>query len=338
MRDWPDGLYPSGMAQSRNILLTGSSGWLGRHLAPLLIEAGYTPCGFDIAPGPYTNVIGDLAEKSAVPALFAAHRFEGVIHAAALHKPDIVRYPKQTFIDVNVSGTLALLEAASRAKVPFVFTSTTSLMISQRIRDEAGTEAVWLDEDTGPLEPRNIYGATKLAAEVLCREAHLDHGLPVIILRTSRFFPEEDDTIRDVPGPNLKANEFLNRRASVRDMARAHLLSLQKAPEIGFGLYLVSAPTPFRRADVQRLKQDAAGLIRERFSDAEALYHRAGWQLPPSIGRVYDGSRITQELGFTYEMDFAVILDALRRGAPPPLDHDPSYTSPAIGLLPGRSR
>ena len=63
---------------------------------------------------------------------FAEHGIEAVIHAGALHKPDIARYPKQAFVDVNVAGTLNLLEAAVAAGHDrFIFTSTTSLMISE---------------------------------------------------------------------------------------------------------------------------------------------------------------------------------------------------------------
>jgi len=177
------------------ILLTGSSGWLGRFLAPMLRGAGHQVIGLDVAPGVDTDVLGSVADRALVEQVFAEHGIEAVIHAGGLHKPDIVRYPAQTFVDVNVTGTLNLLECAKAAGHDrFVFTSTTSLMISQAIRDEAGESAVWLDEASGPLESRNIYGVTKFAAEGLCRIAWAEQGLATVVLRTSRFFPEDDDT------------------------------------------------------------------------------------------------------------------------------------------------
>jgi len=311
------------------VLLTGSSGWLGRFLAPMLSHAGHAVTGLDVAPGADTQVLGSVADRALIDRTFGEHGIEAVIHGGALHKPDIVRYPRQAFVDVNVSGTLNLLEAAAAAGHDrFVFTSTTSLMITDAIRAEQSAEAVWLDETSGPLAPRNIYGVTKLAAEHLCRLAHLEHGLACLVLRTARFFPEEDDTHRDLSGPNTKANEFLNRRLTVEDAARAHLVALEKAPEIGFGTFILSAPTPFAREDCAELKADAPRVIARYFPDAAALYARQGWQLPLSIGRAYDAGLVERALGFRCATGFAEILAALRNGAPMPFAHDPDYVSP----------
>ena len=224
------------------ILLTGSSGWLGRHLAPRLLAAGHAVVGLDVVPGRDTAVLGSIAERGVVDRAFGEHGIEAVIHAGALHKPDIARRPAQQFVDVNVTGTLNLLEAAVAAgNQRFVMTSTTSLMITRAIRDEAPGKAVWLDERSGPLAPRNIYGINKLAAEGLCRLFHLEHGLAAVVLRTGRFFPEEDDTIADLAGPNLKANEFLHRRLTVEDAADAHVAALERAAGLGFSLFVIAA-------------------------------------------------------------------------------------------------
>ena len=311
-----------------HVLLTGSSGWLGRFLAPRLRAFGHRVTGLDVAPGPDTDLIGSVADRSIVSRAFD-RRIEAVIHAGALHKPDIARYSAQAFVDCNVTGTLNLLEAAVAAgNDRFVFTSTTSLMISQAIRDEGGDAAIWLDETSGPLAPRNIYGVTKLAAEGLCRLTAAERGLACVVLRTSRFFPEEDDTHRELSGENLKANEFLNRRLTVEDAAEAHVAALMRAPALGFGLFILSAPTPFDRAEARALKEDATAVIARHFPNAAELYARRGWTLPASIGRVYDSQLAETVLDFRCRTGFAAILDALRDGRPLPFAHDPAYVSP----------
>lgn len=318
-----------------HVLLTGSSGWLGRYLAPRLLAAGHRVTGLDVAPGAFTDVIGSVADRALVDRLFGERSIEAVIHAAALHKPDIVRYPAQAFIDVNVTGTLNLLQAATSAGHDrFVFTSTTSLMISDAIRRAEGDQAVWIDETMTPLEPRNIYGVTKLAAEHLCRLFHGQRGIATMILRTGRFFPEDDDTHAFPSGDNMKANELLNRRLTVEDAADAHIVALDRAPDIGFGTFILSAPTPFQRSDVAALKQDAAAVVARYFPDAAALYAARGWVMPQSIDRVYDAGLAERQLGFRAATDFAVMLESLRAGLPSPIVHDAGYTSPKERLHP----
>jgi UDP-glucose 4-epimerase len=246
-----------------------------------------------------------------------------------LHKPDIVRYPRQAFIDVNVAGTLNLLEAAAAAgNDRFVFTSTTSLMVSEALHGGIADRAAWMTEEYGPLEPRNIYGITKLAAEQLCRLAHREHELPICILRTSRFFPEDDDTHRQPSGPNIKANEFLNRRLTVEDAAEAHVAALEKAPELGFGTFIVSAPPPFSPEDCEALAIDAAAVVERYFPEAPGLYARAGWTLPARLDRVYVPAAAEARLGFRCRTDFASVLEAIAQGGQLPFVHDPSYVSP----------
>lgn len=316
------------------VLLTGSSGWLGRFLAPQLRAAGHAVVGLDVAPGADTHVLGSVADRAVVDAAFAEHAPDAVIHAGALHKPDIARHDRQAFVDANVTGTLHLLEAAVRAGHDrFVFTSTTSLMISQAIRDEAGDSAIWLDETSGPIEPRNIYGVTKYAAEQLCRLFHLEYGLVTIVLRTARFFPEEDDTHLTLSGENMKANEFLHRRLTVEDAAAAHVAALERAPAIGFGTYIVSAPPPFSRADLAELKRDAPAVVARYFPDAAALYARRGWTLPHRIGRIYDPGAIERDLGFRCATDFRAVLDALAADRAMPFTHDAAYVSPKEGAI-----
>lgn len=295
-------------------LLTGSSGWLGRHLAPKLQALGHEVIGLDVVPGPYTTMIGSVADRSTV--IQAVAGIDAVVHAGALHKPDIARHPVSDFIAVNVQGTENLLEEAVANGVRrFVFTSTTSLMISSEIRaGKAGgaKSAVWMTEDM-PVTPRNIYGITKLAAEHLCRLAHVERGLPCIVLRTARFFPEEDDMAHAIQqsSENTKANEFLFRRLSADDAAEAHVVALEKAPEIGFDVFIVSAPTPFTPSDCPALIENAPAVVARYFPQYQAIYRSRGWTMFDHIDRVYSAARIERRLGFRCKTGFAEVLKTL---------------------------
>ncbi len=311
------------------ILLTGSSGWLGRFLAPMLRDSGHEVIGLDVAPGKDTLVLGSVADRVLIDRTFANHGIEAVIHAAALHKPDIARYPAQAFIDVNITGTLNLLEAAVKAKHDrFIFTSTTSLMVRADVRAGHSDAAFWMDEEFGPIAPRNIYGITKYAAEELCRLYHAQHGLAAMLLRTGRFFPEDDDSETVPSGPNLKANEFLNRRLTVEDAARAHLLALTRAHDLGFERFVLSATPPFSRADAAALARDAPSVIAQQHPEAAQLYAAKGWVLPQTIDRVYDPAKAARLLGWRAQTDFGAVLAALAGGHPLPFTHDSAYVSP----------
>lgn len=319
------------------ILLTGSSGWLGQHLAPLLQSEGHSVIGLDVAPGEFTQVEASVADRMAIDQVFAEHGIETVIHSGALHKPDIVRYPARTFVDVNVTGTLNLLEAAVQAGHDrFIFTSTTSLMISETVRagiEGGAKQAFWINEDFGPLKPRNIYGVTKLAAEHLCRLHHELHGINVAIMRTGRFFPEDDDTHQFPSGPNLKANEFLNRRLTVEDAAESHLAALNNMKDLGCEAFILSAPPAFDKSESAELMIDAKAAIQRKYPNVTKLYDKNGWVLPERIERVYDPSKAERLLGFRPKTDFQSILDALQTGQNLPFQHDASYVSPKERLV-----
>jgi UDP-glucose 4-epimerase len=296
------------------LLVTGSAGHLGEALMRTLRAAAEPARGLDILPSPFTTHVGSICDPA-----FVAGAMEGVravIHAATLHKPHVATHSRQAFVDANITGTLTLLEAALAAGVEaFVYTSTTSAFGSA-LTPAAGEPAAWITEGVGPI-PRNIYGVTKVAAESLCELFHRAHGLPVIVLRTSRFFPEADDNptiATEYELANVQANELLYRRVDLADVVSAHLLAVQRAPAIGFGRYIVSATTPFGRSDLAELRSDAPAMVRRRFPQCEAFYAARGWTLFPSLDRVYVNARAVAELGWRPRYDFAHVLDRLAAG------------------------
>src|SRR5581483_2309132 len=217
------------------VLVTGSSGHLGEALVRRLREVGHEPLGLDLLPSPTTQVVGSISDRAVVKQ--CVEGVEAVLHAATLHKPHVATHSRQAFVDTNVTGTLVLLEESVAARVGrFIFTSTTSAF-GRALTPPGGAPAAWITEEVAPV-PKNIYGATKTAAEDLCQLVARDHGLPCLVLRTSRFFPEEDDdeSVRSgYEDGNVKANEYLYRRVEVEDVVEAHLLALERASAIGFG-------------------------------------------------------------------------------------------------------
>ena len=299
------------------VLVTGSAGHLGEALVRVLRGQGRDVVGLDLLDSPYTTVTGPVTDRAVVRRCLAG--VGTVLHAATLHKPHIGSHRRQDFVDTNVSGTLALLEEAVAAGVgSFVFTSSTSVF-GRALTPSPGEPATWITEDVTPV-PRNIYGVTKAAAEDLCEIIARDHGLPVVVLRVSRFFPEDDDRdeVRTAyAGANVKANEYLYRRVDIQDAVDAHLLAMAGAPAIGFGRCIISATTPFTPADRAGLGRDAPAVVRRLFPDADAEYARRGWAIFGVIDRVYVNERARAALGWRPRYDFRRVLDLLKAGQDP---------------------
>jgi UDP-glucose 4-epimerase len=297
------------------ILVTGSAGHLGEALMRTLRKAGQDVLGIDLKPSPFTDRVGSISDRDFVRECMTG--VDRVIHTATLHKPHVATHAYQDFVDTNIIGTLNLLEEAASHKVcAFVFTSTTSVFGSALV-PPAGEPAAWITEEIVPV-PKNIYGVSKLAAENLCELFAKRHKLPVIVLRTSRFFPEADDDpqMRSAFAlDNAQANELLYRRADIEDVVAAHLLALDAALRLGFGRYIVSATTPFEPGDLADIRLHADRVVQARFPACAELYAAHGWHLLERIDRVYVNTRAREALGWQPQYGFQHVLDCLRSRA-----------------------
>lgn len=299
------------------ILVTGSSGHLGEALVRSLRATNNQVMGLDIVPSDFTEKVGSLTHRDEVRQ--AVKGIDAILHTATLHKPHVATHSRQNFVDTNITGTLNLLEEAVSAGVrSFIFTSTTSTF-GHALMPSVAAPAAWITEDVTPI-PKNIYGVTKTAAEDLCELFHRNYGLPCLVLRTSRFFPEADDrkAIRQTyQDDNIKVNELLYRRVDLEDVVSAHLLALEKAPTIGFDRLIISATTPFAPDDLFDLRVNAPLVVKRRVPDYEAVYAQQGWKMFPSIERVYVNERARNRLGWQPRYDFQFVLNRLKAGTDP---------------------
>ncbi|KAI1065969.1 hypothetical protein LB507_001157 [Fusarium sp. FIESC RH6] len=305
---------------SYNVLVTGSSGHLGTALMLSLPTLGFKPLGIDILPSENTHLVGSITDHSFVTDIFMNNPIQHVLHAATLHKPHVESHSKQDFIDTNITGTLFLLEEAAKYKETiesFVFFSTTSTF-GTALSPKPGQPAAWIDETVIPI-PKNIYGATKVAAEDICFLIHKQTNMPIIVLRTSRFFPEQDDDEdrrAALSDDNLKVLELTYRRVDMEDIVRAAVCAMSKARSIKFRKYIISAPPPFQKdthtlATLDRNPKEAFETVAP---DCARVFGEKGWAHLKRIDRVYDSSRAVMELGWEPVYTFQRVIELIAEG------------------------
>ncbi|KAM5343228.1 hypothetical protein ACJ41O_014194 [Fusarium nematophilum] len=303
-----------------NVLVTGSSGHLGTALMLSLPTLGFQPLGIDILPSPNTHHVGSIADRALVSCLLAENPIRYVLHAATLHKPHVESHSKQDFIDTNITGTLILLEEAARLGPQiesFIFFSTTSTF-GAALSPKPGSPAAWIDESVVPI-PKNIYGATKVAAEDLCFLVQKQTGMPVLVLRTSRFFPEQDDDEdrrAALDDENLKVLELAYRRCDMEDIVRAAVCAMAKAKHVQWGKYIISAPPPFTKdpETLRKLDCNPEEVFNEVAPACREVFADRGWGHLKRIDRVYDSSKAVEELGWKPEYTFTKVVELVQQG------------------------
>ncbi|KAJ6439332.1 NAD dependent epimerase/dehydratase family protein [Purpureocillium lavendulum] len=313
-----------------DVLVTGSSGHLGTALMLSLPSYGFNPLGIDILPSATTTHVGSISDRPFVASLIAANpSITRILHAATLHKPHVGSHTKQDFIDTNITGTLVLLEEAAAAlRVDaFVFFSTTSTF-GMALSPKPGSPAAWIDETVVPV-PKNIYGVTKVAAEDMCALVQRQTAMPTLVLRTSRFFPEEDDDEdrrAAMADENLKVLELAYRRCDIADIVSAAVCAMAKARDIGWGKYIISAPPPFRNEaqTLASLDRDPASVFRGvRIGDdddddagrtLDEVFAAKGWKHLARVDRVYDSAKAVRDLGWRPEYTFEKTIARLAKG------------------------
>lgn len=164
------------------IFLTGAAGFVGRHLAARLASDGHDVVATDLAADPVAGVLAlDLRDRAAVIASVAAVRPDVVVHAGAISGPMLARDDPALMFDVNVAGTLSVMEAMRRAGAPRLVHFSSNAVY----RDRADRQPVDEDGAIGKAEP---YGASKVAAEQVVAAYAAAGGLDAWMLRISSIY------------------------------------------------------------------------------------------------------------------------------------------------------
>lgn len=268
----------------RRVLVTGSSGQLGRQIVKQLKLRDYDVLGIDIIESDTTKQIIDIRDNEQIKKITIG--IDAIIHTAAIHGRHYeLKYPREKFIETNINGTFNLLNACVENGInKFLYTSTTSIYGKSMVNSE---QAVWVDENLIP-NPRDIYDITKLTAELLCQDYFEKESIETTVLRVSRFLPEDENT---------KAVHRLYRGLDEYDGAIAHILALEKRFKT-FEIYNISNESPFQKEDLKALILHPKEVIKKYYEEIEQIFEEKGWVFPNSIDRVYSIDKAKKELGY----------------------------------------
>lgn len=164
------------------VLVTGGAGYVGAHTSMCLAEAGWEPVVFDNLSNGRRDLVrwgllevGDIRDAAALDAVLDKHRPIAILHfAGAIEVSESVKHPGR-FFDVNVTGTLNLIEAARRAGVnKFIFSSTCATY---------GEPIKLPIDESHPQSPVNPYGRSKLMVEQALADYERYTGFRSVCLR-----------------------------------------------------------------------------------------------------------------------------------------------------------
>lgn len=229
-------------------VVTGGSGFIGSHVIEALTNSGYTVTNLDIREvetSAHRYVKADIRDLKTLTDVFSQHGRDGVFHIAAIADARQALADPIKTMDVNITGTACVLEAARRAEVARVILASTVWYYNaaNHIYDpnqSAREEIRYLDESE-PISPRgggHIYTTSKITSEVLCQDFHRLYGLdftilrygipygprmwPGLVLRSFLEYASSGKPIR-IFGDGSAVRRFIY----VEDLANAHVLALK---------------------------------------------------------------------------------------------------------------
>ena len=318
------------------IMVTGGAGFIGSHVVQKLIEHGDDVIIYDnLRQGDidllkklrFPNsepeiVLGDITDFAHVFQTIKRYNVKKIIHTAAISFiPTAVEKPSLTF-NVNVVGTFNLLEAGRILDLEkFVYISSASTY------GDFQYEPV---DERHPLEAKDIYGATKAAADRIAMSYYRTYGMPVTVIRTTSVYGPGDlerrvvrDFIErallgkplDLHGGGEQRRDF----TYVKDVAKALILALNSEKANGEAFNISGG----KDYSIKEL----AMIVKEFIPDAEIIVTEAR-RIDKKMGRL-DISKALKILGYKPEYD-------LRVGVKETIEWFLDVYFPVFGLRPRR--
>lgn len=299
----------------RRILVTGAAGFIGSHTAEALLRRGDQVLGLDNLDGYYdparkrANLLevsvtggdgfqvveGDVRDRALLDRLFSERRFDALVHLAALPGVRASIGQATRYFDVNVNGTIALLDACRDHGVPqVVFASTSSVY--------GNTDRLPFQEDDPCDRPLAPYPASKRAAELLGHSYHHLHGLSFTALRFFTVYGPRNrpdmlahmlfESVTKGTVVSLYRGDIMRDWTYVDDIVAGILAAIDRP--LGYAVLNLGRGEPVRLADFVRAVETLSG--RKVTSREEAL--------PPADVPVThaDASRARAALGYDPRM------------------------------------
>jgi nucleoside-diphosphate-sugar epimerase len=268
------------------ILITGGSGFIGSHISRSLVESGHTVVNLDIRPPgaeaewwlqPVSRNIsyvqGGVQELSDVIVAVKTHQPDIIVHTAAVVDLAVLAGRPALAIQVNVMGSLNMLEAARIFNVKrVVYFSSIAVLPGLKYEPVDVNHPVLLARE-GPGE--SFYGAGKVACEAFFWAYHQEFGLDFLIIRPSAVYglgqgfpifikPMIENAVNGLPTRFETGREFPRDYTHVDDVARLAVKAVEIPPgKVEDRVFYAATGQPLVTAG------DVAGLVKECIPGAD---------------------------------------------------------------------